>query len=139
MWTAVWVGPGSRGQKVGTPLPPPPAPALPGQPQPCVLSPVTEDLLSLLAELQEAVQAGAVGSSLGLVSDCCPTLVCFWQSRCSVSPTVTVLPPQAAAPDAGADSYVVLHVVSCEEEFQQQKLDLLWWKLDHQAPLSQVG
>lgn len=71
---------------------------------------VTEDLLSLLAELQEAVQAGAVGSSLGL----------------------------AAAPDAGADSYVVLHVVSCEEEFQQQKLDLLWWKLDHQAPLSQA-
>lgn len=53
---------------------------------------MTEDLLSLLAELQEAVQAGAVGSSLGLVSDCCPTLVCFWQSRCSVSPTVTVLP-----------------------------------------------
>ncbi|KAJ1069418.1 hypothetical protein K5549_017322, partial [Capra hircus] len=70
---------------------------------------VTEDLLSLLAELQEAVQAGAEGSSLGL----------------------------AVAPDAGADSYVVLHVVSCEEEFQQQKLDLLWWKLDHQAPLTQ--
>ncbi|XP_055269764.1 DALR anticodon-binding domain-containing protein 3 isoform X1 [Moschus berezovskii] len=70
---------------------------------------VTEDLLSLLAELQEAVQAGAEDSSLGL----------------------------AAAPDAGADSYVVLHVVSSEEEFQQQKLDLLWWKLDHQAPLRQ--
>ena len=34
---------------------------------------------------------------------------------------------------------MVLHVVSCEEEFQQQKLDLLWWKLDHQAPLRQVG
>ncbi|XP_040102892.1 DALR anticodon-binding domain-containing protein 3 isoform X3 [Oryx dammah] len=70
---------------------------------------VTEDLLSLLAELQEAVQAGAEGSSLGV----------------------------AAAPEAAADSYVVLHVVSCEEEFQQQKLDLLWWKLDHQAPLTQ--
>lgn len=30
-----------------------------------------------------------------------------------------------------------MHVVSCEEEFQQQKLDLLWRKLDDQAPLSQ--
>ncbi|XP_065789815.1 DALR anticodon-binding domain-containing protein 3 isoform X3 [Muntiacus reevesi] len=70
---------------------------------------VSEDLLSLLAELQEAVQAGAEDSSLGL----------------------------AAAPDADAGSYMVLHVVSCEEEFQQQKLDLLWWKLDHQAPLRQ--
>lgn len=32
-----------------------------------------------------------------------------------------------------------MHVVSCEEEFQQQKLDLLWRKLDDQAPLSQVS
>lgn len=32
-----------------------------------------------------------------------------------------------------------MHVVSCEEEFQQQKLDLLWRKLDAQAPLSQVS
>lgn len=32
-----------------------------------------------------------------------------------------------------------MHVVSCEEEFQQQKLDLLWWKLDDHAPLRQVG
>uniref|UniRef100_A0A8C3X1B1 DALR anticodon binding domain containing 3 n=1 Tax=Catagonus wagneri TaxID=51154 RepID=A0A8C3X1B1_9CETA len=70
---------------------------------------VTEELLSLLAELQEAVQHWPEDSSLGL----------------------------AGAPDAGADSCVVVHVVSCEEEFQQQKLDLLWWKLDDQAPLRQ--
>ncbi|XP_023979752.1 DALR anticodon-binding domain-containing protein 3 isoform X5 [Physeter macrocephalus] len=70
---------------------------------------VTEDLLAVLAELQQAVQNWAEDSSLGL----------------------------AAAPDAGADSCMVVHVVSCEEEFQQQKLDLLWWKLDDQAPLRQ--
>ncbi|XP_058931124.1 DALR anticodon-binding domain-containing protein 3 isoform X7 [Kogia breviceps] len=70
---------------------------------------VTEDLLAVLAELQQAVQDWAEDSSLGL----------------------------AAAPDAGADSCMVVHVVSCEEEFQQQKLDLLWWKLDDQAPLRQ--
>ncbi|XP_058414118.1 DALR anticodon-binding domain-containing protein 3 isoform X2 [Diceros bicornis minor] len=60
-------------------------------------------------ELQEAVQRWPEDSSLGL----------------------------AAAPDAGADSCMVVHVVSCEEEFQQQKLDLLWWKLDSRAPLRQ--
>ncbi|XP_059795651.1 DALR anticodon-binding domain-containing protein 3 isoform X3 [Balaenoptera ricei] len=70
---------------------------------------VTEDLLAVLAELQQAVQDWAEDSSLGL----------------------------AAAPDAGTDSCMVVHVVSCEEEFQQQKLDLLWWKLDDQAPLRQ--
>ncbi|XP_057410774.1 DALR anticodon-binding domain-containing protein 3 isoform X2 [Balaenoptera acutorostrata] len=70
---------------------------------------VTEDLLVVLAELQQAVQDWAEDSSLGL----------------------------AAAPDAGTDSCMVVHVVSCEEEFQQQKLDLLWWKLDDQAPLRQ--
>ncbi|XP_061052735.1 DALR anticodon-binding domain-containing protein 3 isoform X2 [Eubalaena glacialis] len=70
---------------------------------------VTEDLLAVLAELQQAVQDWAEDSSLGL----------------------------AAAPDAGAGSCMVVHVVSCEEEFQQQKLDLLWWKLDNHAPLRQ--
>ncbi|KAM7063420.1 DALR anticodon-binding domain-containing protein 3 isoform 2-T2 [Molossus nigricans] len=70
---------------------------------------VTEDLLSVLAELQSAVQHWPEDSSLGLT----------------------------AAPDAGADSCMVVHVVSYEEEFQQQKLDLLWWKLDDQAPLRQ--
>lgn len=52
---------------------------------------MSEDLLSLLAELQEAVQAGAEDCSLGLVSDC-PTLVCFWQTGCGISLTVTVRP-----------------------------------------------
>ncbi|XP_036984276.2 DALR anticodon-binding domain-containing protein 3 isoform X3 [Artibeus jamaicensis] len=70
---------------------------------------VTEDLLSVLAELQAAVQ--------------------HWPDDTS--------PGQAAAPDAGVDSCMVVHVVSYEEEFQQQKLDLLWWKLDDDAPLRQ--
>nr|XP_027789785.1 DALR anticodon-binding domain-containing protein 3 isoform X2 [Marmota flaviventris] len=70
---------------------------------------VTEDLLSVLAELQEAVQ--------------------HWPEDNHQSLRV--------APDAGVDSCIVVHVVSCEEEFQQQKLDLLWWKLDDQAPLRQ--
>ncbi|XP_006873685.1 PREDICTED: DALR anticodon-binding domain-containing protein 3 [Chrysochloris asiatica] len=70
---------------------------------------VTENLLFSLAELQEAVQNCAEESSPGL----------------------------AETPDSGADSCIVVHVVSCEEEFQQQKLDLLWWKLDDQAPLRQ--
>ncbi|XP_023582514.1 DALR anticodon-binding domain-containing protein 3 isoform X1 [Trichechus manatus latirostris] len=70
---------------------------------------VTEDLLSLLAELQEAVQNWPEDSSPGV----------------------------AGTPDPGTDSCIVVHVVSCEEEFQQQKLDLLWCKLDDQAPLRQ--
>nr|XP_045718410.1 DALR anticodon-binding domain-containing protein 3 isoform X3 [Mirounga angustirostris] len=74
-----------------------------------VLSAVTEDLLCALAELQEAVRHGPGDGPPGL----------------------------AAAPDADAGSCMVVHVVSCEEEFQQQKLDLLWWKLDEQAPLTQ--
>ncbi|XP_076985483.1 DALR anticodon-binding domain-containing protein 3 isoform X2 [Tamandua tetradactyla] len=70
---------------------------------------VTEDLLSVLAELQEAVQHWPMDSSPGL----------------------------AGTPDAGTDSYMIVHVVSCEEEVQQQKLDLLWWKLDDQVLLTQ--
>ncbi|XP_059520777.1 DALR anticodon-binding domain-containing protein 3 isoform X4 [Myotis daubentonii] len=70
---------------------------------------LTEDLLSVLAELQAAAQLGPEDGSPGL----------------------------APAPGAGADSCVVVHVVSPEEESQQQKLDLLWWKLDEQAPLAQ--
>ncbi|XP_027625121.1 DALR anticodon-binding domain-containing protein 3 [Tupaia chinensis] len=71
---------------------------------------VTEDLLSVLAELQEAVQHWPEDSCSGLTT---------------------------GAADAGADSCTVVHVVSCEEEFQQQKLDLLWWALDDRAPLHQ--
>ncbi|XP_039693650.1 DALR anticodon-binding domain-containing protein 3 isoform X2 [Pteropus medius] len=70
---------------------------------------VTEDLLSVLAELQAAVLHWPEVGSLDLAA--------------------------GGAPDA--DGCVVVHVVSCEEEFQQQKLDLLWRKLDDQAPLSQ--
>ncbi|XP_040850365.1 DALR anticodon-binding domain-containing protein 3 [Ochotona curzoniae] len=80
---------------------------------------VTEDLLSVLAELQEAVQETGPhgpGSEAAL-----PDLPA----------------PRAAAPGAGVQSCVVVHVVSCEEDFQQQKLDLLWQKLDDQAPLRQ--
>ncbi|XP_032723890.1 DALR anticodon-binding domain-containing protein 3 isoform X2 [Lontra canadensis] len=70
---------------------------------------VTEDLLSVLAELQAAVRHWPGDGPPGL----------------------------AAAPDADAEGCMALHVVSCEEEFQQQKLDLLWWKLDEQAPRTQ--
>ncbi|XP_036733517.2 DALR anticodon-binding domain-containing protein 3 isoform X2 [Manis pentadactyla] len=70
---------------------------------------VTEDALSVLAELQEAGQQTPEDA----------------------------YPGPAAAPGAGMDGWTVVHVVSCEEEFQQQKLDLLWWKLDDQAPLRQ--
>ncbi|KAI5937249.1 DALR anticodon-binding domain-containing protein 3 [Manis javanica] len=70
---------------------------------------VTEDALSVLAELQEAGQQSLEDGP----------------------------PGPAAAPAAGMDGCTVVHVVSCEEEFQQQKLDLLWWKLDDQAPLRQ--
>ncbi|KAM8758607.1 DALR anticodon-binding domain-containing protein 3 isoform 1-T2 [Rhynchonycteris naso] len=70
---------------------------------------VTEDLLSVLAELQTAAQHWPEDGSRDLV----------------------------AAPDAAPDSLMVVHVVSYEEEFQQQKLDLLWLKLDDRAPLRQ--
>ncbi|XP_063466131.1 DALR anticodon-binding domain-containing protein 3 isoform X5 [Symphalangus syndactylus] len=70
---------------------------------------VTEDLLSVLAELQEALWHWPEDSHPGL----------------------------AGAPDTGTDGCLVVHVVSCEEEFQQQKLDLLWQKLVDKAPLRQ--
>ncbi|XP_075820701.1 DALR anticodon-binding domain-containing protein 3 isoform X2 [Microtus pennsylvanicus] len=70
---------------------------------------VTEDLLSVLSELQEAVCHWPEGGHPGLAGD----------------------------PDAGVDGCMVVHVVSCEEAVQQQKLDLLWQKLDDQAPLKQ--
>ncbi|XP_037706571.1 DALR anticodon-binding domain-containing protein 3 isoform X2 [Choloepus didactylus] len=70
---------------------------------------VTDDLLSVLVELQEAVQHWPMDSTPGL----------------------------AGAPGADEDSCMIVHVVSCEEEFQQQKLDLLWWKLDERVPLRQ--
>jgi hypothetical protein len=104
----------------------------------CVSFAVTEDLLSVLAELQEAVRHWREGSYSGLVSGslfCGPVAN---QVTCIFAVTVP-FPYKADTPDAVADSCMVVHVVSCEEEFQQQKLDLLWWKVDDQAPLSQVG
>ncbi|KAK2091115.1 DALR anticodon-binding domain-containing protein 3 [Saguinus oedipus] len=70
---------------------------------------VTEDLLSALAELQEAL----------------------WHWPEDSHPSL------AGVPDTGTDSCLVIHVVSCEEEFQQQKLDLLWRKLVDKPPLRQ--
>ncbi|XP_050996151.1 DALR anticodon-binding domain-containing protein 3 [Acomys russatus] len=70
---------------------------------------VTEDLLAVLSELQEAVRHWPEGGHPGLVGDS----------------------------DAGMARCMVVHVVSCEEAFQQQKLDLLWQKLDNQAPHKQ--
>lgn len=72
---------------------------------------MTEDLLSVLSELQEAVRHWPEGGHPGPVG----------------------------GPDANSDDCMVIHVVSCEEAFQQQKLDLLWQKLDDQAPHKQVG
>nr|XP_051708422.1 DALR anticodon-binding domain-containing protein 3 isoform X2 [Oryctolagus cuniculus] len=88
---------------------------------------LTEDLLSALAELQEAVRHWPEDSP--------PSPVGLGQS--GACGTDGPLPSKAAAPGAGADGCVVVHVLSCEDEFQQQKLDLLWWKLDDQAPLRQ--
>uniref|UniRef100_A0A8I5ZVT7 DALR anticodon binding domain containing 3 n=1 Tax=Rattus norvegicus TaxID=10116 RepID=A0A8I5ZVT7_RAT len=67
---------------------------------------VTEDLLSVLSELQEAAR--------------------HWPEDGHPAPV--------GGPDAGVDDCVVIHVVSCEEAFQQQKLDLLWQKVDDQVP-----
>lgn len=54
---------------------------------------------------------------------------------CSNCPVST----QDGDPGSGVNGCMVVHVVSCEEAFQQQKLDLLWQKLDDQAPDKQVG
>nr|KAF6335055.1 DALR anticodon binding domain containing 3 [Pipistrellus kuhlii] len=69
---------------------------------------VTEDLLAQLADLQAAAQPGPEDPSPGL----------------------------APAPGA-VDSCVAVHVLSGEEEAQQQQLDLLWRELDEWAPLAQ--
>ncbi|NXS67119.1 DALD3 protein, partial [Pandion haliaetus] len=64
---------------------------------------VTEGKLRSLAELQQAVL------------------------QCAVSNPVAL--PASRFPDIGSCCSIV-HVVSCEEEFQQQQLDLLWRILD---------
>ncbi|NXE89780.1 DALD3 protein, partial [Menura novaehollandiae] len=63
---------------------------------------VTEGMLQSLAELQEAVLQCPVSDSMALPASCFPSGGC-----CSI-----------------------VHVVNCEEEFQQQQLDLLWRILD---------
>ncbi|XP_021115427.1 DALR anticodon-binding domain-containing protein 3 isoform X2 [Heterocephalus glaber] len=95
---------------------------------------VTEELLCVLAELQEAVQHWPKGNYPVLVSNSrsCRPLA----NHIACISAVTALFP-CKPPDSDVDSCMVIHVVSCEEEFQQQKLDLLWWKLDDQAPLRQ--
>ncbi|NXW05705.1 DALD3 protein, partial [Fregetta grallaria] len=64
--------------------------------------PVTEGKLRSLAELQQAVL------------------------QCTVSNSVAL--PASRFPDGSCCS--IVHVVNCEEEFQQQQLDLLWRILD---------
>ncbi|NWV60664.1 DALD3 protein, partial [Malurus elegans] len=66
---------------------------------------VTEVMLRAVAELQEAVQ------------------------QCLVSDPMA--PPASCFPNEGQSSCCsIVHVVNCEEEFQQQQLDVLWRILD---------
>ncbi|NXX44799.1 DALD3 protein, partial [Tricholaema leucomelas] len=67
---------------------------------------VTEEKLWSLAELQQAVLQCTVSYPMVLLVSCFPDI----GSCCSI-----------------------VHVVSCEEEFQQQQLDLLWRILDPRA------
>ncbi|XP_043835855.1 DALR anticodon-binding domain-containing protein 3 isoform X2 [Dromiciops gliroides] len=71
---------------------------------------VTEDQLGALSELQEAARH-------------CPRHLPVSHSE--------------AESCAGGEACSVVHVVSCEEAFQQQKLDLLWRLLDANAPSRQ--
>ncbi|NXM69139.1 DALD3 protein, partial [Serilophus lunatus] len=66
---------------------------------------VTEGMLRSLAELQQAVL------------------------QCLVSDPVALLPLTSQA-EGQSSCCSIVHVVSCEEEFQQQQLDLLWRILD---------
>lgn len=97
---------------------------------------MTEDLLSVLSELQEAVrhwpEDGHPAPVSGSVVTSAQTGFAHLYSNCPIS-------VQVGGPDAGVDDCMVIHVVSCEEAFQQQKLDLLWQKVDDQAPHRQVG
>ncbi|XP_074054001.1 DALR anticodon-binding domain-containing protein 3 isoform X2 [Macrotis lagotis] len=71
---------------------------------------VTEDQLKALTELQEAAQK-------------CPRDLPLSHSEAESS--------------AGGATCSVVHVVSCEEAFQQQKVDLLWRLVDVNAPSRQ--
>ncbi|NXT23187.1 DALD3 protein, partial [Syrrhaptes paradoxus] len=69
---------------------------------------VTEGKLRALAELQQAVLQCTVRIPVVLPASCFPDTISFRQGNCCS----------------------IVHVVSCEEEFQQQQLDLLWRILD---------
>ncbi|XP_020854972.1 DALR anticodon-binding domain-containing protein 3 isoform X1 [Phascolarctos cinereus] len=71
---------------------------------------VTEDQLGALTELQEAAQH---------------------------HPRNVPLSHSDAESSAGGTACSVIHVVSCEEAFQQQKVDLLWRLVDANAPSRQ--
>ncbi|NXX07212.1 DALD3 protein, partial [Larus smithsonianus] len=70
---------------------------------------VTEEKLRSLAELQQAVLQCTVSNPVALPAFRFRDLISFCQGSCCSS---------------------IVHVVSCEEEFQQQQLDLLWRILD---------
>ncbi|KGL99270.1 DALR anticodon-binding domain-containing protein 3, partial [Charadrius vociferus] len=69
---------------------------------------VTEGKLRSLAELQQAVLQCTVSNPVALPASRFRDLIFFCQGQCCS----------------------IVHVVSCEEEFQQQQLDLLWRILD---------
>ncbi|NXX54507.1 DALD3 protein, partial [Scopus umbretta] len=69
---------------------------------------VTEGKLQSVAELQQAVLQCLVSNPASLPASCFPDIIPFCQGSCCS----------------------IVHVVSCEEEFQQQQLDLLWRILD---------
>ncbi|NXK74396.1 DALD3 protein, partial [Amazona guildingii] len=69
---------------------------------------VTEEKLRSVAELQQAALQCTVSTPAALQAPACPTSFPSCQGSCCS----------------------IVHVVSCEEEFQQQQLDLLWRILD---------
>ena len=87
---------------------------------PSLLS-VTEEKLRSLAELQQAVLQGTV-------SDPRHCLLLSLLMFPSVMPRCLNCAVQQAGCQESCCS--VVHVVSCEEEFQQQQMDLLWRILD---------
>lgn len=86
---------------------------------------MTEEKLRSLAELQQAVLQGMVSDPLvppaafSLSCQCLNLLLC-----CAVL--------QAGCQGSCCS---VVHIVSCEEEFQQQQMDLLWRILDPGASM----
>ncbi|NXL33947.1 DALD3 protein, partial [Glaucidium brasilianum] len=84
---------------------------------------VTEGKLRSLAELQQAVLQCTVSNPAVLPASGLPDVV----PSCH-----TIWAPCCALLQAGGQGSCcsIVHVVSCEEEFQQQQLDLLWRILD---------